>query len=293
VYFVNSGSEAVEGAIKLSRRYTNRKKIIACRNAYHGSTLGSLSLISNKEYTSKFLSESDEIEFIDFNNLSQINNINPETACVILETVQGEAGYIPALPEFLKAIRTKCSETGTVLIFDEVQCGMGRTGSFFAYQQYGVIPDILVLAKALGGGMPLGAFMAKKEIMNSLSINPALGHITTFGGHPVSCAASLAAIQIIDEEELIEKIPVKEKLFRELLIHSEIKNITGKGLMLAVHLGSSEKVKKCISFSLLNGLITDWFLFCDSALRISPPLTITEDEIKTSCHIILKAINQC
>ncbi len=292
VYFVNSGSEAVEGSLKLSRRYTGRKKIIACRNAYHGSTSGALSLISNKEYTSKFQSLSEEVDFINFNETGQIDLINNNTACVIIETVQGEAGYIPAHAAFLKLLRAKCTETGTLLIFDEVQCGMGRTGNFFAFQEYQVIPDILVLAKALGGGMPLGAFMAKKEIMNCLSFNPALGHITTFGGHPVSCAASLAAIRIIREEKLLEQVPEKEKLFRDLLKHHEIIKVNGKGLMLAIHLKSSQSVINCIRLCLKKGLITDWFLFCDTALRISPPLTISTEQIRAGCLIILEALDQ-
>ena len=291
VYFVNSGSEAVEGALKLARRFTGRKKVLACKNAYHGSTTGAMSLISDNDYKIKYLSQNTDISFITFNNIEDLNYITEEFSCVIIEPVQGEAGYIPAGNDFLTELRKKCIEKGVLLIFDEVQCGMGRTGHFFSYLDYKVEPDILILAKALGGGMPLGAFLAKKEIMDCLSINPALGHITTFGGHPLSCATSLASIEIIFEEKLMEQIPEKEKLFRSLLNHKEIIEVRGKGLMLAVQLDSAEKVKKCISSCINNGLITDWFLFCDNALRISPPLTISNEQIKISCEIILEALD--
>ena len=291
VYFVNSGSEAIEGAIKLARRYTGKKEIIACENAYHGSTIGAMSLISHLEYTKSFYPQMDGVSFIRFNHPEDEEKISDRTACVIIEPVQGEAGYIPATYEFLKAIKNKCLQTGTLLIFDEVQCGFGRTGNFFAFQDYKITPDVLVLAKALGGGMPLGVFMAKKEIMNCLSFNPALGHITTFGGHPVSCAASLATIEVILNEKLTEQIIQKENLFRSLLIHKQISEIRGKGLMLAVELNSADHVKNCISYCLEKGIIIDWFLFCDTAIRISPPLIITEEQIRFCCQIILDSLN--
>ena len=291
VYFVNSGSEAVEGALKLAKRFTCKKEIIACKNAYHGSTHGAFSLINHKEYTQKFEPLLDGVSFINFNHPEDAGLITNKTACVIIEPIQGEAGCIPATFNFLQSIRNICDKTGTLLIFDEVQTGMGRTGSFFAYQYYNIIPDIIVLAKAFGGGMPLGAFAASKKIMNCLSNNPALGHITTFGGHPVSCAASLAAINVIENDKLIEHLAEKEKLFRELLKHEKIKEVRGKGLLLAVQLDSYETVKKCISYCLSKGVITDWFLFCNSALRISPPLIISEEQIRFSCKIIIDSLD--
>lgn len=291
VFFVNSGSEAVEGALKLAKRYTGRKEIIACKNAYHGSTHGALSLISNFEYTKKFNPLLPNIKFVNFNNIDDLSQITKNTACVIIEPVQGEAGYIPANNEYLKKLKTKCKECGTLLIFDEVQTGMGRTGSFFAYQKYNIVPDVIVLAKAFGGGMPIGAFASKQNVMDCLSNNPILGHISTFGGHPVSCAASLAAIDVIENQKLIEQVSEKELLFRKLLIHKNIIEVRGKGLMLAIQLDKFESVKKCISYCLNKGLIIDWFLFCDSAIRISPPLIITNEQINFSCKIILEALD--
>lgn len=291
VFFVNSGSEAVEGSLKLAKRYTGRKEIIACENSYHGSTHGALSLISNNEYTEKFKPLLPNVKFIHFNNIVDLKQITKDTACVIIEPVQGEAGYIPANMEFLTNLRNKCNETGTLLIFDEVQTGMGRTGCFFAYQSYNVVPDVIVLAKAFGGGMPLGAFAAKQNIMECLNNNPVLGHISTFGGHPVSCAASLAAIGVIENQKLIAQVSEKEKLFKKLLVHKRIIEVRGKGLMLAIQLDSFENVKKCISYCLNKGLIIDWFLFCDSAIRISPPLIINNEQIKFSCKIILEALD--
>lgn len=291
VYFVNSGSEAIEGSIKLAKRFTGKKEVIACENAYHGSTIGAMSLINHQEYTKSFSPLMDGVSFIRFNHPEDAEKISDRTACVIIEPIQGEAGYIPATKEFLQTIKNKCSQTQTLLIFDEVQCGFGRTGSFFAFQDYQITPDILVLAKALGGGMPLGAFMAKKEIMNCLSFNPALGHISTFGGHPVSCAASLATIDVIMNEKLAKQTKQKENLFRNLLLHKQISEIRGKGLMLALELNSADHVKICIAYCLEKGVIIDWFLFCDTAIRISPPLIITEEQIHSCCQIILDSLD--
>jgi len=291
VYFVNSGSEAVEGAIKLAKRYTGRTQIIACNNAYHGSTNGAMGLINNKEYTQKYEPLLQNVKFIEFNKISDIKIITNKTAAVIIEPVQGEAGYIPANVDFLKKLRKKCSDTNTLLIFDEVQTAMGRTGNLFAYQTYNVIPDVLLLAKAFGGGMPLGAFAADKKIMSCLSTEPILGHITTFGGHPVSCATALEAIQIINNKALLKGVGKKEALFRKLLQHKNIKEVRGRGLMLAVQLDSFKTVKKVIAYCLSKGLICDWFLFCSSALRIAPPLIITKPEIIKSCKIIIEALN--
>jgi acetylornithine/N-succinyldiaminopimelate aminotransferase len=291
VYFVNSGSEAIEGALKLAKKATGRHQIIAAKNAYHGSTHGALSLMSYSYYNQAYRPLLPGISFIDFNNEEQINKITKNTAAVVLETVQGEAGYIPATMQFLNAIANKCKSTGTLLILDEVQCGYGRTGKFFAFEHYGIRPDIVVMAKGMGGGMPIGAFSASKETMNHLSDNPILGHITTFGGHPVSCSASLATIEVIENEQLMEQIESKEKLFRQLLQHSKIRKITGKGLMLAIHLDSFEQVKEIISFCMQKQLITDWFLYATNCVRISPPLTITNNQIKEVCSILIEALD--
>lgn len=290
VYFVNSGSEAIEGALKLAKKATGRHEIIAARNAYHGSTHGALSLMSETYYNQAFRPLLPGITFIDFNDETQINNITENTAAVVLETVQGEAGYIPAKTQFIQAISQKCKLTGTLLILDEVQCGFGRTGTFFAFEHYNIIPDIIVMAKGMGGGMPIGAFTSSKATMLHLSDNPILGHITTFGGHPVSCAASLATIEVIENENLIEQINQKEKLFRQLLQHSKIRKITGKGLMLAIHLDTFDQVKNVINHCIQKKLITDWFLYATNCIRISPPLNITNLQIEEVCTILLEAI---
>ena len=292
VYFVNSGTEAVEGAIKLAKRYTGRSEIIAFKNAYHGSTHGSLSLMGNEMYKRAYRPLLPGIRFLEFNNVSDLESISAGTACVIIEPVQGEAGIRIPDRSFMKALRNKCSETGTLLIFDEIQTGYGRTGTLFNFHQYDFVPDIITLAKGMGGGMPLGAFISSREIMSALKSNPILGHITTFGGHPVSCAASLKTLEIILRDNLAEQVTDKEKLFRHYLKHSAIKEIRSSGLFMAVELNSFETVKKVITCCLENGLITDWFLFCDNALRIAPPLIITHDEIKMACEIIVAAIEE-
>ncbi|MFA6923091.1 MAG: aspartate aminotransferase family protein [Bacteroidales bacterium] len=290
VYFVNSGSEAVEGALKLSKRYTGRTEIIAFKNSYHGSTYGAMSVTGNENYKSKFQPLLPDVKFLKFDSVDDLKNISRKTACVIAEPIQGEAGVIIPENDFLKQLRKKCTETGTLLVLDEAQTGFGRTGSLFAFEQFGVTPDILCLAKAIGGGMPLGAFISSKKIMSCLSENPALGHITTFGGHPVSCAAAIASLEFILKNNLIEKINKKEKLFRELLVHHSIKEIRSKGLMFAVDFGDEKLNKKIIINCIANGIITDWFLFNAQSMRIAPPLTITEEQIKKSCEIILKSI---
>jgi len=292
-YFVNSGSEAVEGALKLAKRYTGRQKIVAFTNAYHGSTHGSLSVIGNESYQIPFGPLLPGISHIEFNSLSALKNITTETACVIVEPVQGEAGVIVGTPEFISALRTRCTETGTLLIFDEIQTGMGRTGKMFAFEKYKVIPDILLLAKGLGGGMPVGTFISSREIMQTLTFNPVLGHITTFGGHPVSCAAALANIGVIRNEKLVESVASKSELFIQLLQKCKaIKQIRSSGLMIALQLDSFAQVKKAIDISIKNGVIIDWFLFNDSSIRIAPPLTINEEQIFESCRIILDAIEK-
>ena len=292
-YFVNSGSEAVEGAMKLAKRYTGRKKIVAFKNAYHGSTQGALSIIGNESYQSPFAPLLPGIDHLDFNSTASFNQITTETACVIVEPVQGEAGIIIGTQDFLSALRNRCNETGTLLIFDEIQTGLGRTGYMFAFEKYGVIPDILLLAKGLGGGMPLGAFISSHEIMQTLTNNPVLGHITTFGGHPVSCAAALANIEVILNEQLIEGVAAKSSLFVQLLGKSKaISQIRSAGLMIALQLDSFAQVKKIIDSCIQKGVITDWFLFNDSSIRIAPPLTISEEQIREACRIILESLDK-
>lgn len=293
-YFVNSGSEAVEGALKLAKRYTGRYEIIAFRNAYHGSTHGSLSVTGNEELKMRFRPLLPCIKHLRFNNSDDLSQISNKTACVIIEPVQGEAGIIPATIEFITALRKKCDDANCLLIFDEIQTGMGRTGKMFAFENYGVTPDILLLAKAFGGGMPLGAFISSAEIMHCLSHDPALGHISTFGGHPVSCAAALANLEVILSEKLVESVDEKTRIlarfFEELAC---VKEIRYSGLMMALHFANEEMNFRIIKKCLENGLITDWFLFNSSALRIAPPLTITIQEIEQAAGIIRQAIIEC
>ena len=294
VYFVNSGSEAVEGALKLAKRYTGRHKMRSMHCAYHGSNHGSLSMMASPEgdtWKAPFQPLLPNVEYLWFNNFEDINRIDNKTACVLVEPVQGEAGVIPPADGYLQALRQRCDETGTMLLFDEIQSGMGRTGSLFAMQKYGVTPDIVCLAKAFGGGMPLGAFVSSKEIMDSLQSNPVLGHITTFGGHPVCCAAGLAALNYLIDNHLVEEVERKGKRYEEALQNApHVLEIRRSGLLMAVELGSSEKMFKMMALFKENGIMSDWFLFCDTAFRISPPLTISEEEIDDSCRIILKCL---
>jgi len=291
-YFVNSGSEAIEGALKLARRYTGRREIIAFRQGYHGSSYGALSVMGDEEYKRAFRPLIPGIKLLDFNRMDQIERITYRTACVLLEPIQGEAGIRIADNEFLQAIRSRCDETGTLLIFDEVQTGFGRTGTFFAFESYRVVPDIITLAKGLGGGMPIGAFIASGEIMSVLKNDPVLGHITTFGGHPVACAAALAVVRTLKEDQILDTLPGKENLFRMLLRHEEIKEVRGKGLFLAMEMKNPEQVKKIITKAISKGVILDWFLFCPGAIRIAPPLIITEEQIVEATSIILDSINE-
>lgn len=292
IYYVNSGSEATEGAMKLAKRHTNRSEIIAFKNAYHGSTQGSLSLMGNEHYKRAYRPLLPDIRFIRFNHAEDLDHITGKTAAVILETIQGEAGIRVPDAVYLQALRKRCTETGTLLILDEIQSGFGRTGRFFAFEHFGIVPDILLLAKGMGGGLPIGAFISSKAIMDSLKENPILGHITTFGGHPLSCAASLATLNVILEEQLMDAIPEKEALFRQLLVHPKIKEVRGKGLMLGFELGSFELVEKVSKYAQDKGLIIDWFLHCETAMRIAPPLTIGEKEIRFACQTILEALDQ-
>ena len=292
VYFVNSGAEALEGAMKLAKRYTNRREVIACHNAYHGSTHGALSVMGNEEFKQAYRPLLPGVKFIRFNEPDDLQLITEQTACVIIETVQGEAGIRVPDIAYLKALRDRCTATGTLLILDEIQAAMGRTGKLFAFEHFGIVPDILMLAKALGGGMPIGAFIASKAIMDSLKENPILGHITTFGGHPVCCAAGLAALEELIDEDLIASVENKSNLFKELLVHPAIKEIRGKGLMLAIELESFDFNKKVIDRCIADGVITDWFLHCSNSMRIAPPLIITEDQIRFACKVILNAIDR-
>ncbi|MBX2875302.1 MAG: aspartate aminotransferase family protein [Saprospiraceae bacterium] len=292
VYFVNSGTEATEGAMKLAKRYTGRTEIIAAKNAYHGSSQGAASLMSPTTFTQAFYPLLPDIKHISFNCETCLLNITEKTACVIVETVQGEAGVYPPLPNYLSQLRKRCTEVGALLVFDEIQAGYGRTGSLWAFEQQNAIPDILLLAKGMGGGMPIGAFVSSQEIMKVLSHNPILGHITTFGGHPVSCAAGLATLQTILTGTYIDQVKRKEALFLSLLQHSEIIAVRSAGLWLAVELRDFDFLQKVIQYCLAAGLITDWFLFNNRSLRIAPPLIIEEDQIKWACGVILEAIDK-
>jgi acetylornithine/N-succinyldiaminopimelate aminotransferase len=282
-YFVNSGSEAVEGALKLAKRFTGRSRIISFRNSYHGSTHGALSVQGSEYFRNAFRPLLPDSFLAEFNDFESLNIIDTKTACVIIEPVQGEAGILFPENGFLELVRKKCTETNCLLIFDEIQTGFGRIGHMFAIGRFNVVPDILLLAKALGGGMPLGAFISSREIMSSLMSDPPLGHITTFGGHPVCCAAGLASMKVLTDENLIESCPGKSMLFRDQLKHGLISEVRGEGLLLAVKLKQPEYVRYAIAKAPEFGLVLDYFLFCDSAFRIAPPLTIDEEEISWAC----------
>ena len=288
VYLVNSGAEATDGAMKLAKRYSGRTEMIACKNAYHGSSHAALSLNSHEYFKNAFRPLLPDISFIEYNNENTLELISDKTACVIIETIQGEAGYIAPQNNFLKKVRAKCDEHQVLLIFDEIQAGMGRTGKMFAFEHYDVVPDILLLGKALGAGMPIGAFIASQKMMSVLADNPYLGHITTFGGHPVIASAALAGIEELLTHQWMEEINEKENLFRELLVHPAIKNISGKGLMLSVELDNFELNKKIIDACIEDGLITDWFLFAPNCMRIAPPLIINNSQILSACELIIK-----
>jgi acetylornithine/succinyldiaminopimelate/putrescine aminotransferase len=290
VYFTNSGAEAVEGALKLAKRFTGRRQIVAFNNSYHGSTHGALSVMGNEEFKQAYRPLLPGVDFIRFNHTDDLYKITDQTACVIIETIQGEAGIRVPDESYMKALRDRCHETGALLILDEIQAAFGRTGKLFAFEHFNIEPDILLLAKALGGGLPVGAFISSDTIMSALKENPILGHITTFGGHPVCCSAGLAALEALLDENLLSGVAEKEQLFRDNLTNPAIKEIRGKGLMLAVELGSFELNKKIIDRCIENGVITDWFLHCSNAMRIAPPLIITKEQIKYACGIINEAI---
>jgi acetylornithine/succinyldiaminopimelate/putrescine aminotransferase len=292
VYFTNSGTEAVEGAMKLAKRYTGRTEFISCFNAYHGASQGALSIAGDENFKNAFRPLLPDIQHINHGCIGNLKKITKRTAAVVIEIVAGEAGVKTATKAYFQALRKRCDETGTLLIVDEIQSGFGRTGTFWAYQAIEIVPDILLTAKGMGGGMPIGAFMANEEVMKTLSFEPVLGHITTFGGHPVSCAASLATLNYIVDENLMDQIPAKSALFHSLLAHPIIKEVRGLGFMLAVEMKDFKTVKAVIDECILNGLITDWFLFCENSLRIAPPLSITEEEIKIACNILLQAMDK-
>ncbi len=293
VYFLNSGAEAIEGALKLAKRYTGRSEMISFRNAYHGSTHGAMSVMGGEEYVNAFRPLLPDVRKLNYNDFDDLQHITRRTACVLVEPVQGEAGVRLPAEGYLAALRKRCTEVGALLIFDEIQTGFGRTGELFAMLKYGVTPDIVCFAKALGGGMPLGGFMSSGEIMGSLTHNPVLGHITTFGGHPVCCAAGLAAMEYILKHNLPAAAERRGRLYERLLRdHPAVKEIRRCGLLLAVELGESEKLYRIMELFKQEGILSDWFLFCDTAFRISPPLTISEKEVRESVEIIRRCLDR-
>ncbi len=293
IYYVNSGAEAVEGAMKLAKRATGRPKVVACRKAYHGSTQAATALMEPTTFSRGYFPLLPGVRHIDFNETGDLGLIDEQTACVVVEPVQAEAGVRLPANDFLKQLRKRCDETGTLLVFDEVQTGFGRCGSLFAFERWGVVPDILVLAKSLGGGLPLGAFIASSDLMSTLSKNPTLGHLTTFGGHPLSCAAGLATLNVLLSEQLIETVEAKSLRFVETLrSHELVCEIRAAGLLIAVSFASPPIMQKVTDYCLKHGLITDWFLFDDCSLRIAPPLIIKETEIDAACEIVLAGMDQ-
>lgn len=285
VYFTNSGAEAVEGAMKLAKRVTGRTEIIGFKNSYHGSTQGALSIMGDEYWRNAYRPLLPGVQHLNYNAFEDLELITEHTACVIAETIQGEAGIIAPQHQWIKALEQKCKQTGTLFILDEIQAGFGRTGKLWGFENFNVVPDILLLGKALGGGMPLGAFIAGKKLMDHFTKNPVLGHITTFGGHPVCCAAGKAAFEVLLEEDF--NVNQKEELFRSLIHHPKIKSIRSFGLWMAVEFDSAEACKKIIDRCIANGVFTDWFLFAANCLRISPPLSISEEEIRKACGVIV------
>jgi len=285
-YFTNSGTEAIEGAMKLSKRATGRSEIISCKDSYHGSTQGALSIMGNEEHKAKYRPLLPHCNQIIYNDENSLENITEQTAAVVIEPIQGATGFVTPENNFLQKVRKKCNETGTLLVFDEIQTCFGRLGTLFGFKNYNVVPDILCIAKGMGGGMPIGAFISSWELMNLLTFQPKLGHITTFGGHPVNCAASLACLEHLLATDIMKEVYKKEQLFREHLKHLEISEIRGSGLMIAIEFDNEELAKKVVEKSLENGLILFYFLFTKTAIRITPPLTISEDEIIKGSQII-------
>ena len=291
-YLVNSGAEAIDGALKLAKRYTGREEIISMKNSYHGNTHGALSVSGNEFHKREFRPLLPMISFIEFNNEEEFSKITEKTACVIAETIQGAAGFLTPSQNYFKNLKKRCEEVGTLLILDEIQPGFGRTGKLFSFEHYDMVPDILVMGKGMGGGVPVGAFMSSAEIMKSLQHSPKLGHITTFGGNPLIAAASYATLKEVLDSALMNEVEEKEKLFRKLLVHPKIKKVNGRGLMLAVELESPEYTLDVAKRCMEKGLVVFWQLYRNEFMRISPPLTISKEEIKKGCEIILEALNE-
>jgi acetylornithine/N-succinyldiaminopimelate aminotransferase len=290
VFFTSGGSEATEGAMKLAKRHTGRSQIVSFKNSYHGSTQGALSIMGSEYWQQAYRPLLPDILQLNYNDFNDLLSITEQTACVFAETIQAEAGVVKPKDGWLKALRERCTQTGTLLVLDEIQCGFGRNGTLWAFEQFDVVPDILLAGKALGGGMPLGAFITDRKIMGSLTHDPVLGHINTFGGHPVSCAAGAAALKALLEEKMVEQVFEKENLFRSLLQHPAIEKVSSAGLSIAVHFKDFETNKRIIDRSIEEGVFTDWFLFAANALRIAPPLNISNEDIEKACSIILSVI---
>ena len=292
IYFTNSGTEATEGALKLAKRVTGRSEIISFKNAYHGSTHGALSVMGNEEYKQAFRPLLPDVKQLEFNNFSQLNQITKKTACVIIEPVQGEAGVHRANTEYLKALRKKCDEHCVLLIFDEIQSGFGRTGSLFAFENYNVVPDVMLIAKGMGGGLPIGAFVASEQLMSCFTNNPVLGHLTTFGGNAVCVAAAKATLEVLVEDKLFLRALEIEKVLTEVLVHPKIKEVRCVGALCAIEFGDTELNMKIIAKCIEKGVITDWFLHCSTAMRLAPPLIISNKELRTALQQIIASINE-
>jgi acetylornithine/N-succinyldiaminopimelate aminotransferase len=292
IYFVNSGTEANEGALKLAKKHTRRTKLVAFKNSYHGDTHGSLSVTGRDVYRDPYLPLLPDVHFLDFNSSEGFEQIDENTACVILEPIQGEGGIIAADPVWLKTLRARCTEVGALLIFDEIQSGFGRTGTLFVFQQYGVVPDILCMAKAMGGGLPLGAFASSDAIFKAFKYDPPLNHVTTFGGHPVSCAASHAALSALLSENLMSRADVIESTVRDTLKHPSIKEIRGKGAMLGVQLHTYEQTKRVVETCFERGILLGWTLHSNTLIRVAPPLVISDDQLQETLNEILKVVDQ-
>ncbi len=292
VYFTSSGAEATEGALKLAKRVTGKTKILACNKAYHGSTQGALSVMGDEYWRNAFRPLLPEVYHFNYNDDALVDAIDNTVACVIVEPVQAESGVTPGRKEWLAQVRKKCDAHCVLLIFDEIQSGFGRTGSLFAFEQMGVVPDVLLVGKALGGGMPLGAFISSHKLMSTLTVAPVLGHITTFGGHPVSCAAGKKAFEILLQEKYIDTVAAKSELLQSLLVHPAIVQMQGIGLWFSLQFSSDMLAQKVAHTCVQNGVITDWFLFAPDCIRVAPPLIITETEIRAACGIILQSIDQ-
>jgi acetylornithine/N-succinyldiaminopimelate aminotransferase len=293
VYFVNSGTEATEGALKLAKRFTGRNEMVAFKKSYHGSTHGSLSVTGNETKKYAFRPLLPDVKFLDFNVEKQLSEISEKTACVIVETIQGDAGVRIPTKQYMQALRRRCTDVGALLILDEIQTGFGRTGTLFAFEQFGIVPDILTIAKAMGGGMPIGAFVSSKEMMNVLTHNPMLGHITTFGGHPVCCAAAHACLEVLVDDGVINNVEQKGALLESLIQHKRIKEIRRAGLMFAIEMENEQIVYEVVKKCQEKGLLSFWFLSCPESFRIAPPLIVSEEEIQHAAKIIIDSINEC